>query len=182
MISKRELRQNMLHKRSELNSASKKKLDDLIYEKLISDKRISDARVIFIYVSYRDEVDTINFINYCLSKQKNVCVPKIISLKEGMKAVKIFTLNDLKPNKMGILEPKNIEYSVSPEELEMILLPGLAFDNEGGRLGYGGGFYDKFLSDVPEKVIKLGLGYSFQVLDKVPMEQYDKPIDGIITD
>lgn len=181
MITKNELRKIMIEKRKALPKEKKKNLDEIIFNKVISSEYYKKAKNIFIFVSMGDEVDTINIIKHALKDNKSICVPRVISKLKGMETVEIKTLEELKPGKFGILEPKAGNNIINAEVIDLVLLPGLAFDKAGGRLGYGGGFYDRYLLNLNKNVPKVGIGFDFQIIDKVIMEKYDNYIDGIIT-
>ena len=181
MKTKSELRKIMKEKRKALSKKNKQELDLVIFNKVIESKYYKKATNIFIFVSQEDEVDTINIINHALKHNKIICVPKVISKLQGMEVLQIKSLEELEPGKFGIFEPKLGNTIISAETIELVLLPGLAFDKEGGRLGYGGGFYDRYLMKLNKDTPKIGLGYDFQIVDKVIMEKYDNYIDGIIT-
>lgn len=169
--------------RSKLTAEEKLSMDLSIYNKLIKASNYEKAKVIFIYVSYKNEVETHKIIKHALENGKKVCVPKIVSLKEGMEAVEIENLSELKVNKYGILEPEfNLEKIMAPDCIDLMIVPGVAFDRNGGRVGYGGGFYDRFINRLHKKVYKLALAYNFQIYDKVPMEENDMYIDDLISE
>ncbi|MBC2582550.1 5-formyltetrahydrofolate cyclo-ligase [Clostridium sp. DJ247] len=182
MRTKREIRETMIKKRTLLTNDEKKRLDNIVFQKVINSSEYKDAKVIFLFVSYKDEIDTHRIIEQALRDEKIVCVPKTISMKEGMNAIQIKDFQDLVEGNYGILEPKNHELIVKESIIDVSFLPGLAFDERGGRVGYGGGFYDRFLIKTRSHSKKIGIGYSFQVIDEVPMEKHDMFIDGIITD
>jgi len=140
-----------------------------------------EAQLIFTYVSYKDEVDTIALINYAINHKKRIAVPKIISLEEGMVAIEIKSIEELKENSLGILEPVDFKNQINPSEIDFSIVPGLAFDRKGGRLGYGGGFYDRFLSNLSANANIVALAYDFQIVDTVPCEQHDIKIREVIT-
>ena len=180
---KSELRKIMMAKRNELLVDKKEKLDRNIFQKLISNPMYLNAKVIFIYVSYENEVNTHEVIKHALQSGKIVCIPKVISKDIGMVAMEINSFDELTPGAYGILEPSSRNgVVIDPKEIDMIILPGLAFDKFGGRLGYGGGFYDRYLLAVKKDTPKIALGYSFQLVEKVPTEELDVPIDDVITD
>lgn len=181
METKIQLRKLMKLNRDRINQTEKNKLDELIFHNIINNEIFIKAKCIFIYVSFKSEVDTYRIINYAIKQQKKVCVPKVISLDEGMKAVLITDLKQLKENSMGILEPEADDESI-PENIDLVIMPGLAFDLKGGRLGYGGGFYDRFMQKIGGKVSHIALSYEFQILDNIPMGEFDIPVDGIITE
>lgn len=179
---KKDLRIISKNKRKELCALDRKYYDSLILENVLNDQKFKDSNTIFIYVSYKDEVDTHEIIKKALLLNKKVCVPVIISKEAGMEAVYINSLKDLEANYMGILEPKyNKDNVAKAEDIDVVFVPGLAFDTKGGRLGYGGGFYDRFLRDLKKQAVKIALAYKNQIVDYVPMEPLDVKIDYIIS-
>jgi 5-formyltetrahydrofolate cyclo-ligase len=184
MKNKKYYRELVKGLREGLSKEDKEKRDRAIYNNIIQSKEFIEAKCIFIYVSYKNEVDTHTIIKTALSEGKIVCVPKIISLKEGMKVLKIRGFDELKASSYGILEPEQVleENIVSPWNIDLVYTPGVAFDLKGGRIGYGGGFYDRFLSSLKEQVPKFALAYSFQVFHSVPMDENDQRVDGVISE
>lgn len=169
-------------KRDSISKEDKYILDEKIYDNVIKSSFYKKARSIFIYVSVNSEADTRKIIEKALTDGKTICVPKVISKKQGMIAVKINSLDELSPGAYNIPEPLQYDKKFDEHDIDLILLPGLAFDECGGRIGYGGGFYDKFISNTGEGTIKVGLAYDFQIFDKVTCFEYDAVIDGIITE
>lgn len=180
-MNKDEVRKEILNIRNNIDENEKQKRDNKLFINIINSNEYKKSINIFLFVSYSFEVDTHKVINYSLQRGKRIFVPKVISKKDGMKVVEIGKFSDLKKGKYGILEPYQDE-GVKPEAIDVAFVPGLAFDKEGGRLGYGAGFYDRYLKLLKESTSKLGLCYSFQVVENVPMEEYDVKVDGIITD
>lgn len=180
MKDKKELRERIIKKRDSISKDDLNKYDEDILKKVIESKYYKDAKCIFIFVSYKSEVHTHEIIKKALKDNKKVCIPKIISLREGMEAVEIKSFSELKPGKKGILEPVDFSKKIDPKEIDVVFTPGLAFDDKGGRLGYGGGFYDKFFKRLRKDTQKIGLAYSFQKIDFVPMCEWDVRINDII--
>lgn len=180
-MDKNELREYMKFLRSSMSLEEKHKKDRSIFNKVVNNKQYIEAETIMAYVSFELEVDTICIIKNALENNKIVCVPKIINKKDGMKAVKIEKLEDLIKNKFGILEPVNFEKEFNGKDIDLFLVPGLAFDENGGRIGYGAGYYDRFLKNSKDTSLKIGLAYDFQVIDKVPMTENDIYLDIIIS-
>lgn len=179
---KNDLRIISKNKRKELSTLDRKHYDSLILENVLNDQKFKDSNTIFIYVSYKDEVDTHEIIKSALLLNKKVCVPLIISKKDAMEAIYINSLEDLEANYMGILEPKyNKDNVAKAEDIDVVFVPGLAFDTNGGRLGYGGGFYDRFLKNLKKQAVKIALAYENQIVDYVPMEPLDVKTDYIIS-
>lgn len=182
MKSKESIRLENKKKRDSMDSLIKEKLDRKIYENLIKSKAYANSNFIFIYVSMKNEVDTHRIIKFSIENGKKVCVPKVISKKDGMESVLIKSFSDLKAGKYGILEPKEDRFIVNPKDVDLVITPGLAFDMSGGRLGYGAGFYDRFLKDTSKDCIKAGIAYSFQLEKEIPTGSEDIPVDIIVTE
>ncbi|MBP2031753.1 5,10-methenyltetrahydrofolate synthetase [Clostridium algifaecis] len=98
-----------------------------------------------------------------------------------MIAVEIKKFSELVPGAYNILEPESTEFKVDEKSIDLSYIPGVAFDSSGGRIGYGGGYYDRFLQKLEKNSKKIALCYDFQVLDTVPTETHDIMIDSIIT-
>lgn len=181
MESKKKIREYINKKRFLLKKEEKENLDRIIFNKLINSKEYIYSKHIFTYVNFNNEVDTYRIMQYALEDNKCVYVPKVISKQEGMKAVQIKSVNELKKGMYGILEPVSLEFQVDEQVIDLVVVPGIAFDVTGGRVGYGGGFYDRFLKKLNSNTVKLALAYDFQVIDKVPTESHDVLVDRIIT-
>lgn len=128
------------------------------------------------YISYHSEFPTHNLIAQLIADGKRVAVPKVMG--EVMKFYEIHSLSDCAPGCMGILEPVDDQVEVMEEGV--VLVPGLAFDKRGGRMGYGAGFYDKYLS-LHKNHRKIAWAYDAQVIAEVPMEEHDLPMEYLLT-
>lgn len=179
-LLKMEIRKQINDQREKLSEEDKMNYDERIFTRLTESQFYKDAKNVFIYVSFGKEVDTLKIISRLLSEKKVVYVPKVINKKEGMKAIKISTLDDLKVGYFNILEPVTTE-EINPKDIDLCVVPGVAFDNDGGRLGYGGGFYDRFLCNISPHSKIIALAYKFQIVEKIPMETYDIKVQRIIT-
>lgn len=171
----------MIKKRDVMESDLKLIKDNIIYNKVINSIEYKDAANIFVYVSYKSEVDTHKIISKAIVDGKRVFVPKVISNEEGMEALEIKGLHDFKKGSYGILEPMGSDY-VKPQIIDLILVPGLAFDKKGGRIGYGGGFYDRYMKSTSKSTVKIGICYDFQMVEEVTMDFNDVLVDKVITD
>ncbi|HHW71482.1 MAG TPA: 5-formyltetrahydrofolate cyclo-ligase [Clostridiales bacterium] len=180
--SKDEIRKFIEKRRDGLDDTIKKSMDNRIFNLIIGHNLFKDASVIFTYVSFKGEVNTHNIINYALKEGKTICVPKIIDKSKGMALFKIEDLSSLSPGYCGILEPQVNLGTLSIDCVDLIIVPGLAFDMRGGRIGYGGGFYDRLLASSSADVSKVALAYEFQVFDKIPTDKWDKGVDMIMTE
>ena len=180
-LTKKEIRRLIYDKRKELDSSTKAKWDAEIFEELVSGEFYKNSRVIFVYVSFGGEVDTIKFIQKAINDGKTICVPKVISKAEGMEAYVIKSLDDLEKGFYDIPEPKNGTLLMTPEKIDLLVMPGVAFDLSNRRIGYGGGFYDRFLRRISGNTPKIALSYSFQVFESIPCDEFDEKIDLLIT-
>ncbi len=149
--------------------------DFLIFKKVIRDINFINADTILIYVSTKYEVDTYKIIKWCLSNNKKVAVPKCVN--ENIIFYYIKSLKDLKIGSFNILEP--ITTQLADFRNSICFVPGLSFSEEGYRLGYGGGFYDRFLSKYPN--LKIGLCYKECLSNTFTVEKHDIKVDYIIT-
>ncbi len=134
------------------------------------------ARCIYGYLPYNQEVRTTAMLFAALADGKRVAVPKVYG--EQMRFVYITDLTQVAPGYCGIPEPL-ADAPVAREEDALVLMPGLAFDAAGGRMGYGGGFYDKFLEQEPHHPT-LALCYDFQMVAQVPTQKHDHPVDWVL--
>lgn len=179
--NKKDIRRFILEKRDKLEPDLKVELDKKIFSELINSEAYKNASVIFVFVSFKSEVDTHEIIKQALKDSKTTCVPKINTKEKEMEIFKINSLEELKEGYYGILEPGEDCPAVNSNDIDLVLMPGAAFDRQGGRIGYGGGFYDRFLSRMNKKVDKIALAFDFQILDSVPMDEFDVRVDGIVT-
>ena len=145
-------------------------------------KEFKKAKVVMAFISIPGEVNTSYIIKNCFEQGKKVVVPKVKWKKEKMVAVELEGKDHpLESGKYGILEP--VDSKTFPvEDIDLIIVPGLAFDEKLNRLGRGGGYYDKFLDQKECKALKCGVGYDLQVIEKLPHEKHDQKMDVIITE
>lgn len=179
-IIKKETRKNIIKERDKLDKVSKKAMDNEIIEKLIMSETYKKARGIFIYIGFGSEINTKIIIEDALNSGKEVYVPKII--KKYMILIKIDSLENLVTSSYGILEPIGDKNDFDVNKLDLIVMPGVAFDEICNRLGYGGGYYDKFLDKNNIECKKVALAYELQVLNKLEAEEHDVKVDSIITE
>lgn len=183
---KKELRKNILDIRNNLNVDEKREKDNIIRKIFLESSHYKNADKIFIYISYSSEIDTIEIIKKALKDGKEIFVPRTIFKTKIMDAVKIISLDNLQKDRYGIPEPEESEPHINPDELDLIVVPGVAFDDKGGRIGYGAGYYDRYFKKISKErnklIKKIALAYDFQVIDNVPMDEQDVKIDCIITE
>lgn len=176
---KKELRKKVMQRIWKLTEEYKIEADKKIYENIINLKEYKEANTIFCFVNTEDEINTRVIIENALESGKRVGVPKCIG-KGIMEAYEIKGYSSLKNGKYGILEPKVGCLLVKPEEIDFAIIPCVSCNREGYRLGYGGGFYDRYLANTkfPTAVIcreKI-------LCDYIPHNETDIKIDKVITD
>ncbi len=183
---KKKLRKEILIKRKNIDIVEKEKMDTKILDEFYEKKYYREAKNIFIYISYDSEINTKGIINKALKDNKKIYVPRTEFKTRLMDAVEITSLDNLIKSEYGILEPAIEEPHIDPNELDLIVVPGVAFDRNGGRMGYGAGYYDRYFKRISKdrikKIAKLALAYDFQILEKIPMNEQDVPVNYIITE
>lgn len=142
--------------------------------------KVSDS--IFIFVSMGSEIQTIDWIPQILKERKRVYIPYIEKGNSSMYMTEIYSLDELEENSMGLHQiPKELLEERIRQKVDLVFTPGLAFDNQGFRLGYGGGFYDRFFS-LNKYNKAIGVGFSLQKNKNFPHGNYDIPIDGFFSE
>lgn len=177
---KKELRRIFLKTRSELAAEDIIEKSAKIMSRLFSLSEFRGAKTIMFYVDAGNEVKTRDGLTKALSEGKRVVVPKV-KKGYGLLAIEIKSLDELSPGTFGILEPAG-EKGISPEEIDLVVVPGVAFDKRGNRMGYGAGYYDSFLPKLRPEVKKVAVAFEMQVTDSLPAEEHDVKMDLIITE
>lgn len=135
-----------------------------------------DAKTIYGYLPYNQEVRTVPMLEQALRDGKRVAVPKVYD--ETMRFIYLDDLSAVAKGYSGIPEPV-ADGPVADDPTALVLMPGLAFTLAGDRMGYGGGFYDRFLADEPDHPT-LALCYDFQIVESLPTEEFDIPVDTVL--
>ena|SRR3989338_7999140 len=179
---KAKLREIVTSKLKEQSSKARELKSKLIASKLQRDPVFQKAQVIMFYVSTAEEVDTRVLLTECLAAGKRITVPLIDQNQRSLVSVEIKDFGqDLVLGSYGILEPKNVRFQpFSVEQIEIVLVPGVAFDRAGYRLGRGKGYYDRFLCELNPKTIKIGLAFDIQMVDRVPHDPRDVQMDQVL--
>jgi 5-formyltetrahydrofolate cyclo-ligase len=157
---------------------------DEIRRKLLGMREFSEAGTILFYLALADEVQTRKMIEYSLKLGKIVAVPLIDSQN---KQILISELKDpekeLESGTLGILQPKkNFYRPLKVEQLDLVIVPGVAFDKRGNRLGFGKGFYDRFLRKAPDRTKSIALAFELQLVDDIQPQSHDVAVNYIITE
>ena len=184
MTDKALIRKDTFLRRDAISGELKKNKDTSIREKLLALPEFRKAAVILLYASFKSEVDTFEAIKYCLSNNKTVVLPKVNETKDALILYEIKDISELAKGHFGVPEP------AVPEDrrrdiagIDMVIVPGVAFDMRCNRLGYGKGFYDKLFSPIgSRRPIRIALAYEEQLVEHIPAEPHDMKMDKIITD
>ena len=144
--------------------------------------RIRTATVMF-YSTLPDEVDTMPLVKWWMNKGNSVLLPRVRIPKVQLIACRVADLErDLIKAEYGIRVPASECESVTPADIDVVVVPGRAFDERCNRLGRGRGFYDRFLKELPPEVLKVGLAFEFQLLTNIPVSPNDVAMDVVVTD
>ena len=179
-MNKKHLRQLIKDQKSMMSDAEIEKLSASLCLDLYRLDEYKNASCIFAYVSYNQEVRTRDLIEHALKDGKKVAVPKVYG--DMMQFKYISSLNDLQPGYMGIPEPSgDLECADNREDDVLMIMPGLAFDEIGNRVGYGKGYYDRYLAQHNKTMYtKVALAYDFQIVDSIKADAFDVKTDILI--
>lgn len=178
---KAQIRKRMLHLREALSAEEVQEKSKVILERLRRDRTFRRARCVHCYVSFRKEVDTHALIEEALRRGVQVVVPLSNPKRKELYHYRIERLSELETGPFGTLIPKPaFRRLVRIEEVDVVLVPGIAFDLCGHRIGFGGGFYDRFLASIV--CPKIGLAYEFQMMESIPTGPHDRRVHRIITE
>jgi 5-formyltetrahydrofolate cyclo-ligase len=176
------LRKIIQVKRDKIPDKLRQELSRAVTEKFLSSPEYLAAGTILMFYPFRSETDITPAINSALKDNKKVVLPKIEQNRLQLYYIND-TSSDLVSGYMGILEPLEGHcIKASPRDIDLAVIPGVCFDKNMNRLGYGGGFYDRLVPGLPENVIKIAMCFDFQVLDSIAADIHDKKIDKIITE
>ena len=175
-MDKRQLRQTIRQQKRAMSEEDICLRSQKLGQLFAASQAYQNARTIYGYLPYNQEVRTVPMLERALRDGKRVAVPKVYG--EEMKFIYLDDLTQVAKGYAGIPEPI-ADGPVAQEPDALVLMPGLAFDPQGHRIGYGGGFYDKFLSREPNHPT-VALCYEFQMVEKLETEAFDIPVDTVI--
>ena len=180
---KKLIRTSILEKRNSLTTREIKEAEQLIINNLMKLNQFMQSQNVFCYLSFRSEVPTKGIIAHCQQQGKNVYIPVCVNETKEM----IISLYDhevnLAASNYGVQEPTKETIKIADRDiLDTAIVPGAVFDSRGYRIGYGAGYYDKFFAHTKKKIYKIALAFSFQIIDEVPTDDFDIPVDCIITE
>lgn len=181
---KKKIRKKYLDKRNALTQDKREKAGKKITERLLKLPEVASAPIVFVYASYQSEVSTKQLIQTLVAQGRTVAVPKVEG--QEMEFYPVSSWEDLFPGYRGILEPQVIfgTEPVVPGPRDVLLLPGVCFDYSGNRIGYGGGYYDRYLQRLTgKKAVRAGVAYHSQIYPSVlPAEPQDAAVDYVVSE
>ncbi len=175
-MDKKQLRREIREKKRAMTEAEIQEKSLRLGELFADSQLYRSAKTIYGYLPYNQEVRTVPMLEKAIADGKRVAVPKVYG--DEMKFIYLDDLSAVKKRYAGIPEPV-ADTPVADDETALVLMPGLAFDRDGHRIGYGGGFYDKFLAQEPNHPT-LALCYDFQMLPELQTEEFDIPVDQVL--
>jgi len=183
-MQKAEMRKKYLNKRSRLSFSEVNRMSKKITDKFFSLNQVIKAKKIMGYVSKAKEVNTFPLLEKLLDEGYLLYVPYTKKNETALGTAQINDLkSELKEGTFGVLEPiKNIRDQKAHHNLDIIIVPGAVFSKSGFRIGYGGGYYDSFLSTYGQNALKIGFCFDEFLLDELPSEEHDIAVDIIITE
>lgn len=178
---KRLMRKEVLSRRDAISEELRNAKDRAIGERLAELTEFHTSRTILFYASFRSEVDTLTLLRQSLAEGKRAVLPKVDRASGLLALYEIKSMEELVPGYLGIPEPQlSEERSVDIAAVDVVIVPGVAFDGQGNRLGYGKGFYDKLLCRTAARTV--ALAYEEQMVERILSEDHDMKMDIIVTD
>ena len=175
-MDKKALRREIREKKRAMTEEEIVDRSEKLGQLFVQSEAYRKAKTVYGYLPYNQEVRTVPMLAQALRDGKRVAVPKIYG--DTMKFLYLDDLSKVEKNDMGIPEPI-ADTPVADDKTALVLMPGLAFTKQGDRMGYGGGFYDRFLAEEPDHPT-LALCYDFQMVDSLPTEEFDIPVDTVL--
>lgn len=190
-VSKTELRSVKAASRDSIPEKQRNKLSAEVCDHAADLLKKASAGSMLVYVPFRSELDTWPLIRWAWNNGVTVVVPRSLKHDRSMELYNLRSAEELERGSYGIMEPHPMKAELWDEAAvpDVIWVPGLAFDRKGGRLGYGGGYYDRLRERLNlqesargKRSLWIGLSYEIQLMDIVPMESHDLRLDGLITE
>lgn len=184
MQEKAETRKEMLARRKALSPAERHEKSAQILKEVLSLSEYQTSHTVMVYLDFRDEVETTELAEQILRDGKMLLIPFCKPESTELIPCDIFNLSsDLQPGMWGIREPHPEKVKpISPKEIDLVVVPGVAFDLQGNRIGFGKGYYDRFLPQLRQDAIAIGVAFSCQLLEEIPAESYDYKMSLLITE
>lgn len=183
IINKKELRKQILKSRDKLDNEISIEKSRKATENVVNSEIFAKAENIMVFSSFRSEIETIDIINAIFANRKKLFMPLSMMGTNEIVTCLISSMNDLELGNYEILEPKKQSIFIGDsKDLDLIIIPGAAFDMEGHRIGYGAGYYDRLLSRPDMKAVTVGLCFDMQIVPYVPNSKHDKSLNYLVTE
>lgn len=183
MLDKKTIREDILRKRDSIDPEIRLKKDNMIMDKVLSSPDFEKANTILYFASFRSEVATLPHIEEALKRGKRIVLPKVDNIERRLILYEILDTKEIKPGFMGIPEPEAVpERQRDINDVDLVIMPGVAFDPDGNRLGYGAGYYDKLLAGLRRDIPLIAIAYEEQIVNALPSEDHDVRVNKIVTD
>lgn len=175
-MDKKELRKQIREQKRAMTPQQIESASQKLVALFLATEQYRQAKTIYGYLPYNQEVRTVPILEQALADGKKVAVPKIYG--DEMRFIYLADLSQVEKGYSGIPEPIE-DGPLGDDPTALVLMPGMAFDKEGHRIGYGGGYYDKFLAHEPDHPT-VALCYDFQIVKELPTEEFDIPVDLVL--
>lgn len=184
---KRTIRSKVEALRSSLTAQQRLEKQAILNHKLIQFCTQGQLQSVMVYMPYRSEPDVTPFIEWCWESDLTVYCPRMVPASKSLTIHPVRSYHDTQVNQFGIKEPRSpLAISRNIEHIQMILVPGLAFDKQLARLGYGGGYYDRLLADDDKREYsspwKIAVAFDVQIVDRIPSQPHDVQMDLLMTE
>jgi 5-formyltetrahydrofolate cyclo-ligase len=179
--SKSPLREKLKQLRDQVDPAFAESASQGVWNILCKRPEFDKANGIGAFASTPSEINTYSILEGSLELGKKLYLPKVVKDKKHFHFYQVQNFKTLIKGPFGILEPSGNK-PANWEEIDLILVPGLAFDLTGNRLGFGKGYYDRVLPEMKKTTLTIGLGYSFQIVEKIPAEPHDIPLKAVLSE
>ncbi|NMB10742.1 MAG: 5-formyltetrahydrofolate cyclo-ligase [Firmicutes bacterium] len=181
MTDKQTIRREVLQARDNLTTDQRRQLSMNIRKSFFELPMVARAQWIMLFLAFGSEVDTWLLLDEAVALGKQVVAPVCLPTTKGLALYPIRNREEAEPGHWGIYEPRQVGKPISPNSLDVVVVPGVAFDPDGNRIGYGGGYYDRFLIQVP-RAWRIGVCYDLQLIKEVPRADHDVPVDAVVTE
>jgi 5-formyltetrahydrofolate cyclo-ligase len=182
MTDKGDTRKQILRARNAMTPEEITSVSHAIVKRLIELDPIRGASTVMVYLAFGSEVLADDLVLWGWGERKRIAVPLCRPVRRQLIACRIESFDELERGHYGIREPMaDLIRPVPPEEIDVIVVPAVAFDRQGHRLGYGGGYYDRFFPGVP-RAIRIGIAFARQIVEEIPVDPHDVEMDRIVTE
>jgi len=180
---KKDLRKQIMKTRNNLSINELNEKSIKVFQTLKNEKSYLDKSNILSFMSFGSEIN-MDYVNKDLiARNGYVLLPKVNETKDALEIYKVTSYDDFVLSDYKILEPDPAKCQRIPyKDIELILSPGVVFDRKGYRIGYGGGFYDRLITETSSECVVIGVGFDLQLVDTVPKEDHDRQLDALITE